>query len=243
MIIVSVTMDTVTQIQSHLLAHQYEGLIRKSRGSRGAADEPDPARPARRGKGHAGQAAGAAPRAGPDPTGDMLRAEVKAGSEIGEQARAIMESGALVPDELIIAMLEGTHPAARRATASSSTDFPRTVPQAEALDAMLARLGKRHRRGDRAAAWTTRRWSSASPGASPAPSAAPATTTRFKPPHVPGVCDVCGSHEFIRRADDNRRDGRGPAGRLPHPDRADPAALPRARAPARRWTAWRTSTR
>ena len=53
MIIVSVTMDTVTQIKSHLLAHQYEGLIRKSR-VKGGVGEPDPAWAARRRQRHAG---------------------------------------------------------------------------------------------------------------------------------------------------------------------------------------------
>ena len=57
LIVVSVTMDTVTQIQSHLLAHQYEGLIKKAQRERDGDGETDPAGPAGRGQGHAGEAA------------------------------------------------------------------------------------------------------------------------------------------------------------------------------------------
>ena len=62
MIVVSVTMDTVTQVQSHLLAHQYEGLIRKARVRGRGRDEAHPPRAAGGGEGHAGEAARAALR-------------------------------------------------------------------------------------------------------------------------------------------------------------------------------------
>ena len=50
-----------------------------------------------------------------------------------------------------------------------------------------------------------RRWSTASPAASPAPTAARPITTHFKLPKVAGTCDVCGAHEFKRRPDDNEQ--------------------------------------
>ena len=70
-------------------------------------------------------------------TGDILRANVAEGTELGRKAKAFMDAGDLVPDDLIIAMMEGE----MAGKASFILDgFPRTVAQAEALDALLARL-------------------------------------------------------------------------------------------------------
>lgn len=73
-------------------------------------------------------------------TGDVLRGEIAAGTQIGKQVAALINHGNLVPDELMIAMLENI---------IASTDqgiildgFPRTVAQAQALDAMMSRLGR-----------------------------------------------------------------------------------------------------
>lgn len=76
-------------------------------------------------------------------TGDMLRANVKEGTELGRQAQQYMDAGDLVPDELIVAM------ARDRLSEDDAQDgflldgFPRTVPQADALGEMLAGLGRR----------------------------------------------------------------------------------------------------
>ncbi|MFM9153521.1 MAG: adenylate kinase, partial [Methylocystis sp.] len=75
-------------------------------------------------------------------TGDMLRSAVAAGTPIGRQAKAIMESGALVPDEVVIGIIDQRIDAADCANGFILDGFPRTVPQAEALRALLARKGQ-----------------------------------------------------------------------------------------------------
>ncbi len=74
-------------------------------------------------------------------TGDMLRAAIASGSELGQRVSGIMQRGDLVPDEVVIALIEARLPEAEAAGGAVFDGFPRTVAQAEALDKMLAGRG------------------------------------------------------------------------------------------------------
>jgi adenylate kinase len=135
-------------------------------------------------------------------TGDMLRAATAAGGEFGQRVKSIMDSGRLVPDALIIDMI-----AERTAQADCRDGFlldgyPRTVPQAQALDDMLAKRGLELDRVIEIAVdeatlvdRLSGRFSCAGCGAS--------YHERHQRPRVDGVCDICGASGFVHRPDDS----------------------------------------
>ncbi|MCS6797029.1 MAG: adenylate kinase [Myxococcota bacterium] len=134
-------------------------------------------------------------------TGDMMRAERASGSELGRRFDAYMGRGLLVPDELVLELLEERlrRPDARAGAIFDG--FPRTVAQAEALDALLARLGRRLAAVvsldvgldaivERAA------------GRRVCEACGQTYHVRYNPPPSTGRCGACGADRLVRRDDD-----------------------------------------
>jgi adenylate kinase len=134
-------------------------------------------------------------------TGDMLRAEVASGSALGKQAKQVMEAGQLVSDAVVIGIIDKRIDAPDCKSGFVLDGFPRTEKQAIALDEMLTRKGKKIDgvielavNEDALVERISGRFACARCGAG--------YHDRFKQPQVDGVCDACGSREFVRREDD-----------------------------------------
>jgi adenylate kinase len=135
-------------------------------------------------------------------TGDMLRAAVKAGTPVGLQAKAVMDAGQLVSDAIVSALIGDELDAMGPAQGAIFDGYPRTAPQAAALDDILASRGRKLDHvieldvdEDALVVRITGRYTCAHCGKG--------YHDRFEQPLVAGTCDKCGSHEFKRRPDDN----------------------------------------
>jgi adenylate kinase len=137
-------------------------------------------------------------------TGDMLRAAVKAGTPVGLKAKAVMEAGELVSDEIVSALIGDKLTEMGPDTGAIFDGYPRTAAQADSLDDILTAHGRTLDHVIELAVdeealvqRITGRFSCAKCGVGYHDS--------FRPTEVPGVCDVCGSTEFKRRPDDNEQ--------------------------------------
>ncbi len=135
-------------------------------------------------------------------TGDMLRAAVKAGTDVGLKAKGIMERGELVPDEVVVSIISERIEQPDCKKGFILDGFPRTLAQAAALDVMLKDKKKTLNAVvelkvdyNRLVERIVGRYACSKCGEG--------YHDRFKRPKVRNVCDVCGHTEFTRRADDN----------------------------------------
>lgn len=135
-------------------------------------------------------------------TGDMLRAAVKAETPVGLQAKAVMERGELVSDDIVSALIDAELAALDPAIGVIFDGYPRTAPQARSLDELLASHGRAldlvielEVNEDALVERITGRFTCAGCGKG--------FHDTFERPAVDGVCDKCGSTEFKRRPDDN----------------------------------------
>lgn len=134
-------------------------------------------------------------------TGDMLRAAIAAGSPVGKQAKAVMDAGKLVSDDLLIEMIDKRLDDKDCANGFVLDGFPRTIPQAEGLENLMANKGLKLDAAievrvpdEKLLERLTGRYTCAKCGEG--------YHDKFKLPKAAGVCDVCGGKEFSRRSDD-----------------------------------------
>jgi adenylate kinase len=135
-------------------------------------------------------------------TGDMLRAAVKAQTPVGQRAKAVMEAGQLVSDEIVSDLIDAELAAMDPETGAIFDGYPRTEAQAVSLDVLLAKHGRQldhvielSVNEDALVERITGRFTCANCGEG--------YHDTFKQPKVDGVCDRCSGTEFKRRPDDN----------------------------------------
>jgi adenylate kinase len=135
-------------------------------------------------------------------TGDMLRAEKDAGTPLGGQIKAIMDAGELVPDEIVNHLIDEMLAGLAPEQGIIFDGYPRTLGQAESLGTLLAARDRKldfvielEVDEDALVDRITGRFTCAQCNTP--------YHDRYKQPVKAGICDVCGSHEFKRRADDN----------------------------------------
>ncbi len=137
-------------------------------------------------------------------TGDMLRGAVAAGTDMGRKAKEVMDKGQLVSDEIVISIISERLDKPDVKKGFILDGFPRNTAQAEALDRMLEDKGLKLDAviemkvdDEELVKRIAGRYTCAKCGKG--------YHDEFEKPKVAGVCDVCGSTEFVRRADDNEK--------------------------------------
>ena len=135
-------------------------------------------------------------------TGEMLRAEVASGSEVGQKANDLIVAGRLVPDDLIIGMIENRIQEPDCELGFILDGFPRTVPQAQALERLLK---DKEISVNKVIEFQVDEEALVSRvvGRYACSNCHRGYHDEFEKPSVEGVCDQCGGREFTRRADDN----------------------------------------
>jgi adenylate kinase len=135
-------------------------------------------------------------------TGDMLRTAVKAGTPVGIEAKAVMDAGELVSDEIVSALIGDELDAMPPAQGAIFDGYPRTAAQAKSLDGILAQRGRQldhvvelDVNEDALVERIIGRYTCANCGKG--------YHDKFEVPAKANTCDKCGGHEFKRRPDDN----------------------------------------
>ncbi|WP_309610272.1 adenylate kinase [Sphingomonas sp.] len=135
-------------------------------------------------------------------TGDMLREARRSESDLGRQVAAVMDSGALVSDQIVSDLIDHKLSTISAGQGVIFDGYPRTLAQAQSLEIILAAHGRSLSFVVELAVDENALVERITGRFTCAKCSTP-YHDRFKRPKVEGICDVCGSHEFVRRSDDN----------------------------------------